>query len=145
MGTEPHFLASRSTWAAKRKAGTCAGPALPLPAGKASTSRLPAPRQAARSLLPRLCAPEPAGNLTASPGLLSTCQTQSAGLLFHLPQPVRRWSIVLLSQLEKTGQKSPHKNEILVRFHKKGDQKRNLIRKEHPLHPFWVLCELSRI
>lgn len=97
MGTEPHFLASCSTCEAKQKAaqlsrpcqlGSRAPPALLLLLSSQRAECFPGCKRHG-----------PAGNPTASPGLLSTGQRESAGLLFHLPQPAIRGSAVLLSQL----------------------------------------------
>lgn len=76
MGTEPHFLACPSTWAAKRKAGTSAGPA---PLGSWEGEQLPAPA--------------PAGSMqTAFPAVRATGQL-GISLLLQVSCPLAKLSL----------------------------------------------------
>lgn len=91
MGTEPHFLASCITCEAKRKAAHFSRPHASLASWEAEHPLVGRPHSRQRAGCFSGCERHgPAGNPTASPGLLSTCQAESAGLLFHSPQPARK-------------------------------------------------------
>lgn len=133
MGTEPHFLASCITCEAKRKAAHFSRPRASLASWEAEHPLAGWPHSRQRAGCFSGCERHgPAGNPTASPGLLSTCQAESAGLLFHSPQPARK-DMWCYYRSELNSSKISIWNEVPVELHKEGDnQKRSLTRKGTP-------------
>lgn len=136
MGTEPHFLASCITCEAKRKAAHFSRPHASLASWEAEHPLVGRPHSRQRAgCFPGCEHHGPAGNPTASPCLLSTCQAESAGLLFHTPQPARR-DLWCYYRSELNSSKISIWNEVPVELHKEGDnQKRSLTRKGTPCPP----------